>query len=118
MKTELTYTLIDGIYYPNLSLPEQTDYPIGKYGRMRLDFLRKHRKGTHTTLLISGKLNQHLAEIHAEATECVRKLTDAFAAANGITEQVKAVDALHWAQEMNNCKARAEEIVMQEVIYR
>jgi len=64
---ELTYTERNGIMYPDLALPEQTNYPIGKYGRMRLDYLKKHRRGTYTTLLTSCSLNQHLYETEHEA---------------------------------------------------
>ena len=66
-QSEITYTERDGIFYPNLSLPEQTDYPIGKYGQMRLDFLKKHRRGTYTTLLTEGRLSAHLSAINQEA---------------------------------------------------
>ncbi len=118
MKTNLTYTMINGINYPNIHLPKQTTVNIGKYGRIRLDFLKKHRRGTYTTLLTTCKLNEHLAEIDAEATQSVRELTEAFAKADGITEALKAENSILWAQEMNNRKARAEEIVLREVIYR
>ena len=97
MKTNLIYTNINGINYPNLQL---------------------HRRGTYTTLLTTCKLNEHLANIDAKATQRVRELTEAFAKAEGITEQLKAENSLMWAQEMNNCKSRAEEIVLREVVYR
>ena len=118
MKTKLTYTNINGINYPNLQLSEQTTVTIGKYGHLRLDYLKKHRRGTYTTLLTTCKLNEHLADIDAEASQRVRELTEAFARADGITEQLKAKDRLLWVQEMNNCKARAEEIVLREVVFR
>lgn len=115
-QSKITYTERDGIFYPNLSLPEQPSYPIGKYGQMRLDYLKKHRRGTYTSLLVAFKLNAHLAEINEEATRQIRDLTEAFAKEDGITEQLKATDQLRWVQEMNNCKARAEEIVLREVV--
>ncbi len=118
MKANLTYTNINGINYPNLQLSVQTTVTIGKYGHLRLDYLKKHRRGTYTTLLTTCKLNEHLADIDAEASQCVRELTEAFARADGITEQLKATNNLLWAKEMNNCKARAEEIVLREVVYR
>lgn len=105
---EITYTEHDGIYYPDLALPEQADYPIGKYGQMRLDYLKKHRRGTYTSLLVTFKLNAHLAEINEEATRQIHELTEALAKALGITEQLKATDPLRWVQEMNNCKAQEE----------
>ncbi len=118
MKTKLTYTNINGIKYPNLHLPEQKTVTIGKYGHLRLDYLKNHRRGTYTTQLTTCKLNEHLADIDAEASQRVRELTEAFAKAEGITEQLKATNSLQWAQEMNNCKARAEEIVLREVVFR
>lgn len=118
MIPEITYTKHDGIFYPDLALPEQTDYPIGKYGQMRLDFLKKHRRGTYTSLLVAFKLNAHLAEINEEATSQIRELTEVFAKEDGITEQLKATDQLRWMQEMNNCKAQAEEIVLRDVVYQ
>lgn len=118
MKTEFTYTEINGIYYPNIQIPEQPMVHIGKYGHLRLEFLKAHRRGTYTTLLTPCKLSEHLADIAAEASQRVRNLTEAFANADGITEQLKAENNLLWAQEMNSCRARAEEIVLREVVYR
>ena len=115
---EIAYTKCDGIYYPDLRLPEQTTVKIGKYGQMRLDFLKKHRRGTYTSLLVACKLNAHLAEINEEATSQIRELTEVFAQTRGITEQLKATDQLRWVQEMNNCKAQAEEIVLRDVVYQ
>lgn len=118
MKTNLTHTNINGINYPNFHLPEQTTVKIGKYGHLRLEYLKKHRRGTYTTLLTTCKLNEHLADIDAEASQRVRELTEAFAKLEGITEQLKATNSLLWVREMNNCKARAEEIVLREVVFR
>ena len=117
-QNEITYTERDGIFYPELSLPEQPDCPIGKYGQMRLDFLKKHRRGTYTTLLMTFKLNAYLAEIDREARAQVVFLTEAFAKKRGIDENLKATDQLRWVQEMNNWKAQAEEIILKEVIYK
>ena len=99
---ELTYTERNGIMYPDLALPKQTNYPIGKYGKMRLDYLKKHRRGTYTTLLTSCMLNQHLYETEQEAKQQI---------------ELKASNPLQWVQEMNNPKQRAEELVLNEIIY-
>ncbi len=115
---QITYTQINGINYPNLVVPEQTDYPIGKYGQMRLDFLQKHRRGTYTSLLVAFKLNAHLADVDKEARSMVENLTAELAKQQGIYENLKETNQLRWVQEMNNCKASAEEVVRQEVIYR
>ena len=63
MKNQITYTEHNGLYYPDLALPEQTNYPLGKYANLRLDFMKKHRRGTYTTLLTEGRLNQYLHDI-------------------------------------------------------
>ena len=114
---ELTYTERNGIMYPDLALPEQTNYPIGKYGRMRLDHLKKHRRGTYTTLLTSCMLNQHLYETEQEAKRQIDLTLSQLVNERGITEELKASDPLLWVQEMNNAKQSAEELVRNEIIY-
>ena len=114
---ELAYTKRNGIMYPDLTLPEQTNYPIGKYGKMRLDHLKKHRCGTYTTLLTSCALNQHLYETEQEAKRQIDFTLSRLVKERGITEELKASDPLRWVQEMNNAKQSAEEIVLNEVIY-
>ena len=114
---ELAYTKRNGIMYPDLTLPEQTNYPIGKYGKMRLDHLKKHRRGTYTTLLTSCALNQHLYDTEQEAKRQINLTLSRLVKERGITEELKASAPLMWAQEMNNAKHDAEEIVLNEVIY-
>ena len=114
---ELTYTERNGIMYPNLVLPEQTTHPIGKYGRMRLDYLKKHRRGTYTTLLTSCTRNQHLYETEQEAKRQIDLTLSRLAKERGITEELKATNPLLWVQEINNAKHCAEEIVLNEIIY-
>ena len=115
---EFTYTERNGIMYPDLALPEQTNYPIGKYGRMRLDYLKKHRRGTYTTLLTSCTLDQHLYDTEQEAKRQIDLTLSRLAKERGITEELKAADPLRWVQEMNNAKHCAEEIMLNEIIYR
>ncbi|MBQ9747042.1 MAG: TnpV protein [Clostridia bacterium] len=115
---EITYTEKDGIFYPNLALPEQTNYPIGKYGRMRLEFLKNYRKGTYTTLLTSCKLNEHLHEIEQTAKHQLDLTISQIAKERGIKEELKATNPMCWVQEMNNAKKCAEEIVLNEIVYR
>ena len=114
---ELTYIERNGVRYPDLALPEQTNYPIGKYGRMRLDYLKKHRRGTYTTLLTSCTLDQHLYDTEQEAKRQIDLTLSRLAKERGITEELKAADPLRWVQEMNNAKHHAEEIVLNEIIY-
>ena len=105
-------------YYPLLKMPKQTHYRIGKYGDLRLAFIKEHRKGTYTTLLTQFRLNEYLHQIDIEATEQVRMITKQLAAARGIDESLKASDMLRWVEEMNNAKQDAEEIVLKEIVYR
>lgn len=118
MKNEITYTEIKGINYPNLALPERPKVIIGKYGQMRLDFLKKYCRGTYTTLLTEGRLLAHLSAIDKEAHSQVEIITKELAKQRGIDEILKATDQLRWVQEMNNCKAQAEEIVLRDVVYQ
>ena len=111
---ELTYTERNGVMYPDLALPEQTNYPIGKYGRMRLDYLKKHRRGTYTTLLTSCMLNQQLYETEQEAKQQIDLTLSRLVKERGVTEELKATDPLRWVQEMNNNKQLAENAIINE----
>ena len=112
-----TYHEENGHLIPNVTLPEQSDYQIGKYGRMHLDYIKNHRRGRYTTLLTEGKLNARLHEIDLEANEVLETIIPRLAAERGIDENLKARDMLRWVAEMNNIKASAEEIVLREVVY-
>ena len=111
-----TYREENGHLIPNVKLPEQTDYQIGKYGRMHLDYIKNHRRGRYTTLLTEGKLNARLHEIDLEANEMLETIIPRLAAERGIDENLKARDMLLWIAEMNNIKASAEEIILREVV--
>ena len=111
-----TYREENGHLIPNVTLPEQTDYQIGKYGRMHLDYIKQHRRGRYTTLLTEGKLNAQLHEIDLEATEMLDTIIPRLATERGIDENLKARDMLRRVAEMNNIKANAEEIVLREVV--
>ena len=113
-----TYTLgADGIYYPNLSLPEEEEPRYGKYGRMRHTYLKEHHEGLYTGLLLTGKLNTHLNEVDAAAHQRMELLTRQMAKAQGVTEELKAMDQMKWIGAMNNIRNAAEEIVLTELIY-
>ena len=112
-----TYREENGHLIPNVTLPEQTDYQIGKYGRMHLDYIKQHRRGRYTTLLTEGKLNARLHEIDLEANEMLETIIPRLANERGIDEDLKVRDTLRWVAEMNNIKASAEEIVLREVVY-
>ena len=113
-----TYREENGRLVPELELPEQTNYQIGKYGQFYLDYIKNHRRGRYTTLLTEGKLNAQLHEIDLEASKMLETIIPRLAAERGIDENLKARDMLRWVAEMNNIKASAEEIVLREVIYQ
>ena len=118
MKNEITYTEHNRLYYPDLALPEQTNYPLGKYANLRLNFMKKYRRGTYTTLLTEGRLNEYLHDIDIQAHKLLDDIIPRLAQERGIDENLKAHNALLWTAEMNNIKSSAEEIVLQEVIYQ
>ena len=114
-----TYTLgADGMYYPNLELPEEETPRYGKYGRMRHTFLREHKKAYYTALLLDGKLVAHLNETDDAANAQMEQITKQMAKTQGISETLKAQDQLAWVGTMNNIRNTAEEIVLSELIYR
>ena len=105
-------------YYPMLDLGEQTSYEIGKYGKLHLDFIKQHRRGTYTTLYTENRLNAHLHNIDLQAHEQLDLLTAQMEEQMDVTEELKASDPMRWVQMMNNIKASAEEIVLKEVVYK
>ena len=84
MKNQITYTEHNGLYYPDLALPEQTNNHIGKYGNLSLDFMKKHRRGTYTTRLTEGRLNEYLHEIDLQAHELLDTIIPRLAQERGI----------------------------------
>ena len=113
----LWYELQGDYYIPCLVLDVEGTQPIGMWGRKHLRYIKEYRPVLHTTLLLSGKLNSHLAEIDNRATEMFDWLVKQLAEKEGITEQLKATDQMAWVQRMNNIRNRAEEIVNAEVIF-
>ena len=111
-----TYHEENGHLVPNVTLPEQTDYQIGKYGRMHLDYIKQHRRGRYTTLLTEGKLNTRLHEIDLEANKRLDTIIPRLATERDIDEDLKARVMLRCVAVMNNIKASAEEIVLREVV--
>ena len=107
----------DGMYYPDLELPEEETPRFGKYGRMRHTYLREHRNAYYTGLLLSGKLVAHLNEIDDAANNRMELLTEQLAKSQGITETLKAQDQMAWVGAMNNIRNAAEEIVLFELVY-
>ena len=117
-KNGIKYELRGEQYYPLLEISEQTNYEIGKYGHLHLDFIKKHRRGTYTTLLADGRLNEHLHTIDEQAHEQINLHIKQMAEQMGATEELKASDPMRWIQMMNNITSSAEEIVLKEVVYK
>ena len=114
---KITYREENGCFYPNLKLPKQTNYTIGKYGLLHLDFIKAHRKGRYTSLVSECRLNEYLHKVDLETNELLESIITSLAVERGIDEDLKAHDILCWVAEMNNIKASAEEIVLREVVY-
>ena len=112
-----TYRRVGDYFIPNLALSKSTNYPIGKYGRIRQAFLKNHHYVFYTNLMMNGKLNEHLAETDKCCNERMELLCNAIAEQEGVTEELKASDQMEWICRMNNIHNRAEEIVLNEIIY-
>ena len=104
-------------YIPCLTLPAEEEQPIGLWGQRHLRYIREHRKALYTSLLLSGKLNNYLADIDQQAEAMLSRLVEQMAQRQGVTEQLKASDQIAWVGRMNNIQASATEIVNCELIY-
>ena len=114
----LWYELQGDYYIPCLTLPaEKENKPIGLWGQRHKHYLKEHKRAVYTTLLTSCKLNSYLADIEEQAQERFERLIEDMKRAQGITEQLKAENALEWVGRMNNIRACAMEIVNEEIIY-
>ena len=113
-----TYTLgADGLYYPDLAVPDTEKASYGKYGMLRKQYLKNHHKAIYYTLLTSCKLISHLNEVDDEANEMFELLVKQMKECQGITEVLKAKDQMAWVRAMNNIRNAADEIVLNELIY-
>ncbi len=111
-----SYTTVGDYRLPNLTAEETEPLPIGKYGRMRRQYLKEHRPVLYTNLLTTGKMDRHLAEIDEACEEQMELLVKQMAQREGITEELKASDQLEWVRRINSIRDRAEEIVLRELI--
>ena len=112
-----TYTQVGDYPIPNISLPDAPAYPIGKYGRMRKAYLKEHRPGLYTRLILSGKLYEHLSEVERICNERLDIMISQMVKAQGVTEAMKAQDQLGWVGRMNEIKHSAEENILAEIIF-
>ena len=114
-RTGIRYELIGDYYYPCLTVAESL--PLSKYGRLRQRYLRDHKRVLYFNLLTSGRLYEHLAEIDTSACNMAEYLIKEMARKQGVTEQLKAEDMMRWVGLMNNIRACADEIVLNDIVY-
>ena len=116
-KTGISYTLVGDYYLPNLKLEQEEKVQLNKYGLLRLDYLKKHKKAEFSIMFMDMTLNEHLKEVQELAQARVNKLVEQLKAKSGLTEDMKNTDMLYWVGTMNAIKNQSEEIVLKELIY-
>ena len=116
-KTGISYTLVGDYYLPNLKLEQEEKVQLNKYGLLRLDYLKKHKKAELSIMFMDMTLNKHLKEVQELAQARVNRLVEQLKAKSGLTEDMKNTDMLYWVGTMNAIKNQAEEIVLKELIY-
>ena len=114
---ELTYTRSGDYLIPNLNLTEQPQAPLGKYGRMRKNYLKEHRPILWNQMILSETLYPHLLEIDETANRRLEQMMPELMQSAGVTEDLKASDPMKWVGLMNSLKAQAEETILAELIY-
>ena len=112
-----TYTQVGDVFLPNLTIGEDEQRSIGKYGQMRKRYLKEQHPVLYSELVLSGNLFQHLAEIDEACQERMELLTQQMAKQEGVTEALKAADQMEWVRRMNSIQNRVEEIVLHELVY-
>ena len=114
----ISYTLgADGLYYPDLRLPEGTHYEIGRYGRMRAEYLKENHRALYLELLLSGKLNEYLHQTDEECYRMIERLVEQMKVKQGLKEQLKSENQMQWVGIMNNIWHCAEEVVLKDIVY-
>ena len=113
---EIQYIRVGDYFIPELMLPEESR-PIGKWGRMHREYLKEHKPIQYNCLLLSGELRTYLADLNEQAQDRLERMIDQMKMAEGVTEELKAADPMAWVGAMNNIRNRAEEIILQELIY-
>ena len=112
-----TYTRVGDFLLPDLMIEESEQQSIGKYGRMRKQYLKEHRPVLYSNLLTAGNLYRHLAEIDEVCEEHMNLLTRRMAKQESVTESLKVADQMEWVRRMNSIENRAEEIVLRELVF-
>ena len=116
-KTGISYTRQGDYYLPDLALPAEEEKPFGIWGQRHLDYIRQYKRLLYLDLLTSCRLNTYLADVDRRAQERFERLIEGMKQAQGITEQLKAINGLEWTGRLNDIRARAREIVNSEIIY-
>lgn len=116
-KTGIEYIRNGDYYLPNLVLAEQKKIQLNKYGRLRLDYLKNHKKAEYAILFMENKLTDHLEKVQGIAAKRVEEIIKSLKEQSDLTEEMKNTDQLYWVGMMNNFKNQAEEIVLKELIY-
>lgn len=114
---EIKYVEIDGILYPDLKLPAQRKVHLSRFGRMKLKYLKEHKRITYTNLLVSGELFNYLQTFDDEMNELYDRLIEQYKIKWNITEELKANDQIKWVQEMNNIDNTVMEFIKANYIY-
>ena len=117
IKIELEYRQVGDVQLPVLTLPEQPNRSLGKYGLLRRSYLKENRPGMFNRLALRGTLFSHLLEVEDQANEMLEQMMPSLAKTAGATEDLKASDPMRWVGLMNSCKAQAEEIILKELVY-
>lgn len=113
-----TYTLVEKYYIPNVSVPDTKKYNIGKYGRMHAKFIKQNKPYIYSAKMFNGTWLDYLEETDNAAREMVDKIIRALATEQGVTEELKAKDPFTWISAMGQLKHTAEEIVLNNLIYK
>ena len=113
----IEYILVGDYYIPDLKLPNE-ERPIGKYGRMHREYLKEHNSMMFNDLVLDGQIWTYLADLNEQAQERLSLIVEQMKVAEGVTEELKASDQMDWVRAMNSIRNRAEEIVLNEIVYR
>ena len=116
-KTGISYTLVGDYYLPNLTLEQEEKITLNKYGLLRLDYLKKHKKADYIIMFMNKELNKHLKEVQETAQARVNDIVEKLKSKSNLTEDMKNTDMLYWVGTMDAIKNQAEEIVLKELIY-
>ena len=113
---KIEYTKVGDYYLPNLYYPEETR-PIGCWGMLRNEYLKEHKSGTYTYLLLTARLDSYLADLNEQSQEQLELIEAQMRSAEGVTEELKRQNPMEWVRHCNNIRNRAAEIIKQELIY-